>query len=75
MCTAIDGVVSVPKSIVAKWYLTVHDAFHKPTIILFGLGEDDSPLIIGLDLKKYFNTANLRKTPHIEFQRPTDSSK
>jgi len=66
---------SEAKPIVASWYLTVDDVYHKPTTLVFDMVEGTSPLIIGLDVKRFSNTNNIRDPSTINFERPTDSSR
>lgn len=56
----------------AKWYLKTMDRNSKPTVIPFDKVERDSPLILGLDVKRFLNTFNLSKPTEIMIKRPTD---
>ena len=63
-----------PKLIVASWTLHVQDVEGKPTAFTFELVEGTSPLILGMDVRKYSNTFNLSDQKYIEMRRPTDSA-
>lgn len=60
------------KPVVASWNLTINDLNKKSTVFVFDLVEGDSPLIIGLDIRRYCNTDNLSKPSTISFKMPTD---
>lgn len=52
----------------------VEDTCGKPTMLTFDLVEGESPLIVGLDIKRYADTLNRHEPPLIIFKRPTDTS-
>lgn len=55
-----------------SWSLTVQDNDGNPTTFDFDLFRDDSPLIIGLDLRRYSDTENMGSVKLIRIKRPTD---
>lgn len=60
------------RPIKCTWHVTVMDTCGWPVTFEFDLVEGNSPLIIGLDLKRYSDTCN-RSTPRtITFKRPND---
>ncbi len=63
-----------PKPIVATWTLVVQDSGNRPTAIKFDLVNGESPLIVGLDVKRYSDTINTTKPSWIEFKRPSDTA-
>lgn len=60
------------RPILCSWDLKVSDAHGKPTTFTFDLVEGESPLILGLDVKRFANTDNLAAPPYIRFKRPQD---
>lgn len=62
------------KSRTWKWDLMVEDGYGKPNVMKFDLVEGKSPLIIGLDVKRYADTLNRGEPPRIVFRRPFDTS-
>lgn len=61
------------KPVEYQWTVTVNDVHKKPTSFCFDLVDGDSPMIIGLNLKKYSDTIN-RGTPNrLCFKRPSDN--
>lgn len=62
------------KSITWTWDLMVEDVYEKPTVLKFELVEGKSPLIIGLDVKRYEETLNRVESTRIVFRRPSDTS-
>lgn len=54
-------------------YLTVFDINGLPTTIRFDLFKGSSPLIIGMDVKKFGNTINMCKEETLEFKRQQDT--
>lgn len=59
--------------IACSWSITVQDLAGSPTTFDFDLFRDDSPLIIGLDLRIHSNTENMGTGRAFKFKRPTDS--
>lgn len=61
------------RPIINTWYLMASDRNGRPETFTFDIMDGKSPLIIGLDLKRYAITDNLASTPCIRFERPQDS--
>lgn len=59
--------------IVASWAMYVQDMNGRPAAITFDVANDESPLIIGMDLKWYSMTDNIATPPRIIMRRPTDN--
>lgn len=55
------------------WYLTLFDINGLPTTIAFDLVNGSSPLIIGLDVKRFGNTINIGREKVLQFKRPQDN--
>lgn len=53
--------------------MIVEDEKKKPTIMTFDLVDDESPLILGLNVKRYDDMLNRGEPPVIPFKIPTDS--
>lgn len=51
------------------------DALCQPTRITFNFVEGESPLLVGLDLKRYSNTNNMESENKTIFKRPTDTAR
>ena len=62
-----------PKPIVAAWSMVVNDVENRPTVIEFDLVRGESPLIMGLDIKRYADTVNSDSPSWIRFKRPCDT--
>lgn len=60
------------KPIVCSWTLTVHDTTGKPTALTFDLVHGSSPLIVGMDVRKYCDTFNRGEQKYVRMQRPFD---
>lgn len=56
--------------IMCSWTITIQDLNDRPTEITFDLFKDSSPLVIGLDLKRYTSTDNFRH--ELIIKRPKD---
>lgn len=61
------------RPIINSWDMNVNDINGKATTFTFDLMKGESPLIIGLDVKKYAITDNTSKPPCMRFKRPTDN--
>lgn len=61
------------KIVKCSWSVTTHDIKGLPTTLTFDLVDGESPLILGLDVKRYANTYNLSSPPYVEFRRPSDN--
>lgn len=61
-----------PKPVLYTWSFIINDIDATPTAFQFDLVDGQSPLIIGLDQKKYANTLNNLQPPCITFNRPQD---
>ena len=62
------------KRVLYNWRVTVNDIHGNPTAFVFDLVDGESPLIVGLNLKKHADTLNRARPPRICFQRPCDTS-
>jgi len=62
------------KLIECSWTLTLFDLNGRQTSLTFDLVQGRSPLILGLDVKEFSNTLNLKENPYIEFKRPFDTA-
>lgn len=58
--------------IVASWTLHMQDMDGKSVEINFDITNDESPVIIGMDLKRYSVTDNLSSPPQLTIKRPMD---
>lgn len=58
--------------IIASWTLYMQDMKNKPTAIDFDVTNDASPIILGMDVKKYTLTDNLASPPVMIMNRPSD---
>lgn len=63
-----------PKTVVATWHLRTSDMNGKPTIIPFDIVEGESPLILGLDVKRFADTINLAQPSILKIKRPSDKA-
>lgn len=54
--------------------LTVQDIHGRPIAFRFDLFDDDWPLILGLDVKRYTKTEFMVDPPLITIRRPSDTS-
>lgn len=61
--------------IVASWCLYLQDMKQKTVAIIFDVTEDNSPVVIGMDIKKFSKTDNLSNPPHMMIRRPEDKGK
>lgn len=67
----------VPKAadssdIVAAWTLYIQDINGHPTALTFDVTNDDSPVFIYMDIKRYTITDNMSSPPNIIIKRPSD---
>lgn len=60
------------KPIRCTWELTLMDRHNRPVTFTFDLVDGESPLIVGLDFKRYANTYNRDMPRMIQFKRPSD---
>lgn len=58
----------------ASWYLTVNDTNKNATTFIFDVIDGESPLIVGLDVKRYSKTDNISIPTIISFQSLTDTN-
>lgn len=58
--------------ITASWSLFLQDMEDQPTEIIFDVTRDASPIVIGMDFKKYSVTDNLSSPPTVMVLRPGD---
>lgn len=66
-CNALDL-----QPIIFSWSLTVQDIYNSPATIAFDFTDNDSPLIIRLNIQKFSRRSFLKSLPTVEFQRPND---
>lgn len=59
--------------VICSWTLALQDMNGHPTFLSFDLFDDNSPLIIGLDVSRYATTDFLSDSPRISFRRPSDN--
>ena len=62
------------KPIKHTWDLTINDINGKPTLISFDLVNGRSPLLVGLDIKRYADTLNRTTPSTLVFKRPEDTT-
>lgn len=67
-----EGLGSLP--VACSWSITIQEVQGLPTTFDFDLFEDNSPLIIGLDLKRYSNTENFSHDRMFKFRRRHDTT-
>lgn len=60
--------------VIAAWSLFMQDMMNQPVEIVFDVTNDESPIIIGMDLKKDTTTDNLTSPPRMIMKRPEDRS-
>lgn len=60
------------KPVKVFWNFTTHDMNGRPATLSFDIVEGRSPIIIGLDLKRYSDTRNMPKESNLTFQRPSE---
>lgn len=61
-----------PKKVIFNWTFTINDIMSTPTEFSFDILPGFSPIILGLNQKKYSNTLNNQNPSMITFQRPID---
>lgn len=60
--------------VIAAWTLFLQDMNNKSVSMIFDVTNDGSPIVVGMDVKKYTTTDNLSSPPTITMKRPTDHS-
>lgn len=60
-------------NIVESWTLFMQDVHDLSKSITFDVRDEDSPTIVGMDVKIYTVTENLTTPPVINMKRPTDN--
>lgn len=60
------------KPFIATWTLVINDIHGRPTSLQFDIVEGTSPMILGLDVRKYCNTMNRTNPPTVCMKRPMD---
>lgn len=60
------------RQVKCKWELTVMDNADWPVTLKFDLVEGRSPLIVGMDVKKFADTCNRATPSTLTFKRPND---
>lgn len=59
-------------SVIAAWRLHMQDVNRKPVVIVFDVTNDNSPIVIGMDIKRFTTTNNLSKPTFMYMRRPGD---
>lgn len=62
------------RPIVYTWNMVEMDTRNQSTAIAFDLVEGESPLIVGMDVKRYADTYNKTRPPTIVIKRPSDTA-
>lgn len=62
-----------PSTIIAAWTMLFQDMDNKAVAITFDVTDDDSPIIVGMDIKMHTITDNIANPPRILMKRPTDN--
>lgn len=60
------------RPIKCTWEITVMDAANWPVSLIFDLVEGKSPIILGMDIKRFSDTCNRTTPTTIKFKRPED---
>lgn len=60
--------------VIAAWTLYLQDMNNNPVSIPFDVTNDDSPIVVGMDVKQCTTTNNLCTPPTMTIRRPTDRS-
>lgn len=58
--------------VIASWSITVQDMNNQPTVLRFDVTDDESPITIGMDMKKFSITVNLSSPTTIKLRRSFD---
>lgn len=61
------------RPVINSWDLNTQDKNGKPTTFTFDIVKGESPLILGLDVKRFATTDNMASPPYIRFKRPQDT--
>lgn len=60
------------KPIMRTWTILTMDVNDRPTSLCFDLVDGVSPLLVGLDIKRYADTVNTEEPTVLLIKRPTD---